>query len=259
MSRRPRPSALLRAAHAGPTLAVTGVAAAIAWASGAPVTLTALAVLSGQLSVGWLNDLLDEDRDREVNRGEKPLVAGELTRHLLVMGIATATVCTAILSFLAFSAIGGMAHLTAVASAQSYNVWLKSTVLSWLPYAISFGLLPTAVLLGAETSQPLQLAPAGALLGVAAHFANVVPDIERDRCTGVRGLPQRWGAVASTWLAIALLITVALLLINDLHWIVLIVGCASLLGLPAARRMIFPGVVVLAIVDVLLLLDSLRT
>jgi hypothetical protein len=37
---------------------------------------------------------------------------------------------------------------------------------------------------------------AGALLGVAAHFANVLPDLDDDRATGVRGLPQ---SLAALW------------------------------------------------------------
>ena len=35
---------------------------------------------------------------------------------------------------------------------------------------------------------------AAALLGVGAHLANVLPDIDGDLATGVRGLPQRLGA-----------------------------------------------------------------
>ena len=45
----------------------------------------------------------------------------------------------------------------------------------------------------------------GAMLGVAAHFTNVVPDLDDDRRTGVRGLPHAlgrvWGGVV-TFLAL---------------------------------------------------------
>jgi 4-hydroxybenzoate polyprenyltransferase len=49
---------------------------------------------------------------------------------------------------------------------------------------------------------------AGALLGVAAHLANVLPDLGEDAATGVRGLPHRFGARA-TALAGAAILTVA--------------------------------------------------
>lgn len=38
---------------------------------------------------------------------------------------------------------------------------------------------------------------AGALLGSGAHFANVLPDLDADARTGVRGLPQRLGATGA--------------------------------------------------------------
>ena len=47
---------------------------------------------------------------------------------------------------------------------------------------------------------------AGALLGTGAHFANVLPDLEDDRRTGVRGLGHRIGRIPSilvTWIAFA--------------------------------------------------------
>ena len=92
----------------------------------------------------------------------------------------------------------GSLHLIAVASAWSYNLWLKTTVLSVLPYVVSFGLLPAFVTAGLP-GHPVYgwLVAAGALLGAGAHFANVLPDIDDDLSTGVRGLPHRLGATGS--------------------------------------------------------------
>ena len=53
---------------------------------------------------------------------------------------------------------------------------------------------------------------AGALLGVAAHFANVLPDLADDRRTGVSGLPHRLGARASGTIPFVLLALVSVLL-----------------------------------------------
>ena len=47
---------------------------------------------------------------------------------------------------------------------------------------------------------------AAALLGVGAHLANAVPDIEDDDATGIHGLPHRWGRTTSSLVAPAALI-----------------------------------------------------
>ena len=108
------------------------------------------------------------------------------------------------LSFLLSWAMG-LAHLIALASAWSYNAGLKSTPISVLPFIVSFGLLPSLVTLSAD---PPSLAAAwawvaGAALGVAVHLTNVLPDLEDDAQTGVRGLPHRLGRRASAVIAAA--------------------------------------------------------
>jgi len=47
---------------------------------------------------------------------------------------------------------------------------------------------------------------AAATLGIAAHFLNVLPDLDDDAATGVGGLPHRLGAVRSRVIATALLV-----------------------------------------------------
>lgn len=247
---------VLRASHAGPTVAVTTFSGLLAHGAGTPVAATIAAVLAGQLQVGWLNDLLDRERDHLLARTEKPLVAGTVGPATLRVGIALAMLAVIPLSVMAFGAIGGALHLLAVASAQAYNLGLKATLLSWLPYALSFGLLPTAILFGAERAV-WTLAPAGALLGIAAHLANVLPDIDGDRRTGVRGFPQRIGARASRIGALLLLALVPVLLFADMRVVGALALLAILLGL-APMRLLFTGLILLAGVDVLLLLDSLR-
>ncbi|MCU1589392.1 MAG: rane protein, partial [Frankiales bacterium] len=102
----------------------------------------------------------------------------------------------------------GLVHLVAVAAAWAYNLRLKSTVLSWAPYALAFGLIPSIVTLGLPGSPwaPPWAGAAGALLGVGAHLANVLPDLEDDAATGVRGLPHRLGARRSAALSAVLLL-----------------------------------------------------
>ena len=100
-------------------------------------------------------------------------------------------------------------------AAWAYNLRIKSTVLSVVPYVIAFGLLPAFVTLGLPGAPwpPWWAITAGALLGAGAHFANVVPDIADDLATGVRGLPQRLGRETSSRLAAVLLLAASLVLV----------------------------------------------
>lgn len=70
---------------------------------------------------------------------------------------------------------------------------------------MSFGLFPSLATLAAD---PPRLATpwatlAGAALGAAVHLTNVLPDLEDDDRTGIRGLPHRLGARVSVIVAIA--------------------------------------------------------
>ena len=193
--------ALAGASHPVPSAAVTAFSVAVSAALGrsAPgVVLTGLAVLAGQLSIGWSNDLLDRGRDQVAQRSDKPLAAGRVSTRTVASACATAAVACVPLSF-ANGATAAAVHLLAVAGGWAYNLGLKRTWASPLPYATSFALLTAFLTLGlpgAPWPQPWALA-AGALLGVGAHFLNVVPDVEDDLRAGVRGLPQRLGARAA--------------------------------------------------------------
>jgi len=109
----------------------------------------------------------------------------------------------------------GAAHVVAVGSAWLYDVRLKETIASGLPFALSFGLVPVIVataLPGAPLPQATLVA-AGACCGVAAHFANTVGDTADDALTGVRGLPQLIGPSGSTVVAAALVAAASVLLV----------------------------------------------
>jgi 4-hydroxybenzoate polyprenyltransferase len=201
---------LVLASHAGPTVVVTVLAGLFAVGVGSGPGTTALvtaAVLSGQLSVGWSNDWLDARRDVAVQRTDKPVVAGLVsTRQVHAAALVAAGACV-VLS-LATGLVAGLVHLAAVASAWSYNAWLKSTAWSWAPYAVSFGLLPLFVVLAApgdRAAAPWAMT-ATALLGVGAHVANTLPDLEDDHATGIRGLPHRLGRTRASVLAPAVLV-----------------------------------------------------
>jgi 4-hydroxybenzoate polyprenyltransferase len=201
---------LVLACHPGPTVVVTGLATALAAGIGADAATTLLlaaAVLSGQLSVGWSNDWLDAARDRAVARAEKPVVAGLLTAPALRRAALAAAAACVPLS-LGTGWLPGVVHLAAVASAWAYNLVLKRTAFSWVPYAVSFGLLVQFVVL-AQPGQPVATwwaTACASLLGVGAHVANVLPDLEDDAATGVSGLPHRLGRARSTLVALLALL-----------------------------------------------------
>ncbi|MEZ0067235.1 4-hydroxybenzoate polyprenyltransferase [Streptacidiphilus sp. MAP12-20] len=188
---------LLLAAHPAPAGAVTALSTALAAASGRDLRgclLVALAVLAGQLSVGWSNDCIDLRRDLDAERRDKPLASGTVRAHVVATAAGGALALCVPLS-LASGVLAGSAHLIGVAAAWTYNLGVKATLFSWLPYAIGFGLLPAFVVLGlpGHPWPPLWLVAAGALLGVGAHVTNVLPDIDTDLAAGIRGLPQRLG------------------------------------------------------------------
>ncbi|MGW5349682.1 UbiA family prenyltransferase [Streptomyces sp. NPDC004031] len=189
---------MVRASHPEACAAVTGVMGVLAAASGADTghcVLLAAAVLSGQLSVGWCNDAVDAARDTAAARRDKPLAAGGASRGTIATAAGLALAACVPLS-LAVGRLAGAAHLTGVAAAWAYNLGVKRTAASWLPYALAFGLLPAFVTLGlpGRPWPPGWALAAGALLGVGAHVTNVLPDIDADLAAGVRGLPQRLGA-----------------------------------------------------------------
>lgn len=204
---------LVRACHLQPTLAVVAVTTGLAALAGrgpAGCAAVAGAVLAGQLSTGWSNDWFDAARDRAVARTDKPIVAGDVS-----VGTVRAAACTALVAAVPLSLQSGWraaaVHLVAIGSAWAYNLGLKATVVSPLPYAISFGLLPAFVTLGLPGHpwpRPAVML-ATALLGVGAHFVNTLADREDDARSGIAGLPQRMSARAGLITGVALLASCA--------------------------------------------------
>ncbi|MFF1574366.1 UbiA family prenyltransferase [Leifsonia sp. NPDC058292] len=202
-------ASLLLASHPGPTVVVTAVGAVLGVGLGYPLSrlvVLIVAILLGQLSIGWSNDWLDATRDAAVHRADKPAARGAIgiraVRAAAFVALVAALAVTAALGPLALGA-----HLVAIAGGWAYNLGLKSTVISFLPFAVSFGLLPAIATLGqAQPAWPAAwVLAAGALLGVAAHVTNVLPDLADDDTTGIRGLPHRLGATPSGLLAFACL------------------------------------------------------
>ena len=203
--------ALVAACHPGPTATVTVVVTALAGAAGrdpAGLALVAAATLTGQLSVGWCNDANDADRDRRASRTSKPTVRGDVTAAVLWRVAILALVATVAFSYLAAGPVGGTAQVVAVLSVWTYNLLLKTTVLSPLPYAVSFGLVPAFVTYGLTPPSPpaAWLVVTCALLGVSAHLANAIPDVDSDERVGAGGLVAAVGVRTASIVALACLV-----------------------------------------------------
>jgi 4-hydroxybenzoate polyprenyltransferase len=235
-----RLSVLVRTSHPVPCVAVTALSAALFAVAGKPpgvCLLGAAAVLAGQLTIGWSNDLIDAQRDKAAGRLDKPLaVQPELQRQIMfALGGALGL---AVLLSLALGWRAAALHGVTVAGGWAYNLGLKATPWSALAYFVAFGALPATAM--AAMPRP-ELAPAWAmlaagLLGVAAHFGNVLPDLADDLAAGVLGLPQRLGlkgsvlAAAAALLAAAAIIDVATDFRNP---VLTAVGTAAVLALVA--------------------------
>ena len=208
---------LIAACHPGPVVAVTTIATLLALAVDATVRTVALVCASffvGQLSIGWSNDWIDAERDAAAGRADKPVAAGAVSTAQARTAAVVAAAGTVPLS-LALGWLAGVSHLVLVGSGWAYNAGLKATVWSWAPYFLAFGLLPAVVVLASTdgTWPPPWMMAAGGLLGVGAHLLNVLPDLEDDRLTGIRGLPHRLGRTGAGVLAPVVLVGASVLVV----------------------------------------------
>lgn len=239
--------ALWGSTHPGPTVVVSVLALALGIAVGLEpwrlVLLTA-AVFAGQLSIGISNDALDAARDRAVGRTDKPIARGDVSlRTAWVAASVTLVVALALSAPLGWRMLA--AHALFLGSAWSYNVGLKRSAYSIAPFLVSFGIFPSLATLSAADPA---FAPgwawiAGAALGAAVHLTNVLPDLEDDARTGVRGLPHRLGARASAILAaVAVLAGAVAVLLGT--------SGGDLAAVPVVSWVFFAGVVLVALATV---------
>ncbi len=266
----PSPVWLLRSAHPEPAVAVTAVAALLAVVVGrgpAGTAAVAATIAASQLCVGWTNDWLDADRDRAVGRPDKPVAAGRVSRRAVAVAALVAGLAVVPLALL--SGVPAAAAATVgLLSGLSYDWPVKFTVLSPLPYLVSFAALPAFVVLGRPATPPWWMIAAAALLGGGAHFVNVLPDLADDARTGVRGLPQRLGTTGSWLVGGALLLAATSVLVfgppGAPSWVGGAILAAAVVTLPVGwylsrrpgSRAAFRAVLLIALADVVLLLIS---
>jgi 4-hydroxybenzoate polyprenyltransferase len=207
---------LLKASHFGPTLIVTSISFGFAvhyWWEG-PAYVIAFGVFTGQLVVGWSNDLYDFDDDLRHQRTNKPLVSGLITKQYLEKWLRVMVPFSFVANLLGPLGIrGGLVYMLGIACGVAYNFYFKFTVLSPLPYAIAFAALPSSIAISKDVTPPLWMWLGGALLGMAAHFINVLKDMKEDHVSGIKGLPQRLGTRGSVVAAVVLISVSVLVLL----------------------------------------------
>ena len=270
-----RAVALALSTHPLPGIAVTAIAVILGVGVGLEpwrVVLLGVAFLANQFSVGLSNDWLDAERDRAVGRTDKPVARGDLS-PVAARNAAFITAGLAIALTIPLGWPATIAHAVFILSAWGYNLGLKGTAFSVVPYIVSFGILPLVVTLALPEpalASAWALA-AGALLGVSAHFANVLPDLEDDAATGIRGLPHRLGpravglVIAGALAAASLCIVLGLGVVTSPLWIgalqyvglalslLLAVACAVLVVQGRATAWMFRLIILGALIDVALL------
>jgi 4-hydroxybenzoate polyprenyltransferase len=261
------PLALLLASHPLPSVAVTALTALLAAGAGHDLASGALvtgAVAAGQLSIGWSNDLIDASRDRQVGRVDKPVARGEVSERIVRAATVVAVTLCVGLSLACGLASATVHLLLGVSSGWAYNLVLKRTVWSAVPYAVAFGCLPAVVTLALprpEVPAAWTIA-AGVLLGVGAHLLNALPDLGDDESTGVRGLPHRLGAARVRVLAPVVLLAGSVVAVlgpgepgSPWPWSVLgVCGVLAVVAVVARGRVPFLAAIGIALVVVLSLI-----
>jgi len=173
---------------------VTGAIAALAGADALRVLHLAVSMLAIQLAIGAANDWADAPADA-TSRPSKPVPAGLVTRaaaaRVAVAAGAVGMALAAILGPLPFvvAALG-------LAAGLAYDLRLKGTRWSWLPYAVGIPLLPVYAWVGATGTVPaafLVLVPVATVAGAALAVANALADLERDVGAGTETVATTLG------------------------------------------------------------------
>ncbi len=232
MSKRKRPGfalSLLRASHPGESLVIALGVTVGAVLAGRPlreVALVLATVLLGRLTAGWLNDAADRRRDAAAGRQDKPVAQGWVDGGTVTFTVACAT-CVLVPLSISNGTAAGVAHLLSVLAAWSYCTRIKTTRLSFLPWAISFALLPAFVSYGGwgggvHGGPPtILMTVLAGLLGIGFHVILALQDLVGDNRIGLRTFP----------LMIALKIGAGKLLVLSGVWTAAVLGGIVAAGL----------------------------
>ena len=163
-----------------------------------------------QLGIGAVNDVVDAPHDAGHKAG-KPIPAGLVTPRIgRLVALAAFAIGFALAAPSGPIAIGLAAAVIAIGLA--YDLRLKGTAWSWLPFAVGIPLLPVfgwAGATGGLASMFAILLPAAVAGGAALAIANGLVDVDRDRAAGVSSVAVALGEGSARAIGIALLVGIA--------------------------------------------------
>ena len=203
----PRLLRALRIIHPFPTLlngvAVIGLAFVASWGApdGSLLLRMVAMMLCAQSAIGIVNDICDGELDAAA-KPWKPLASGAIavrTAQAATFVLIAATVALAA----TLGVAGFVLAMAGLGAGLAYDVRLKRSLLSPVPYMVAIPVLPLWVWASLDRWEAALwwLLPLGALVGLSLHLANTAPDIEDDLRHGVRGFAHVIGSGRATALA----------------------------------------------------------
>jgi len=232
---------LLFMAHPGPSVLVTAVLVAIAGLAGHAVPDAVLilqligAMLPVQFCIGVINDVADLSADM-VSKPHKPLTRGVIARSTATgVGIVLGAIGLAIAATVNWATLG--LDALALGAGLSYDLGLRRTRLSWVPWWGGMAVLPLEgyASVGSIPARLYAVVPLAGLIAIGLHFANALPDIDGDRVAGRYSLPVLAGAGRSRWAGPSFLAAAGVLAVaaaghlGQVGWV--FVGGVAVLGL----------------------------
>ncbi len=175
-------------------------------------------MLMTQFSISALNDWADRELDLAAGR-HRPVARGRIPARV-ALGLAILFALAAIPGALSFGFLSLTIVVLGIGIGWTYDLILKPTPWSFLPFAVAFPLLPfwLGIVVGRPPSSLLPLFFVGAPLAVAIHLADAIPDRESDREAGVQTLAVVLGRPAAEVTAAAsFLAGVAIALVTFWH------------------------------------------
>jgi 4-hydroxybenzoate polyprenyltransferase len=204
--------------YAAATIGVATVIFSFLASDGHPDVLLIIRIVAvvslAQACTGITNELQDLPRDRLV-KPDRPLVDGRANPNTarLIAWIAGAS---SLVLGSTFGWVGLVFSVLGLGSGLAYNYWFKGTLLSWLPYATGFSLMPLwpfAALHNWNTTLAWVWVPV-IPASIALNISQSLSDIEEDQDIGFGGITMRLGlkrALIALWICCALCLLLALI------------------------------------------------